>query len=121
MHLLAQLANKEKNFSQAKKMVERAQRLGGGEEFWYRSTLTLADTLLSMEKEGREMLVRGGRCCAPPGGPWAGALPTAWCAPQVCQVLQKLVEVFKVLRRERPNRAPLLEFMSTDLEARWFL
>ncbi|KAM7074050.1 cilia- and flagella-associated protein 46 isoform 1-T1 [Molossus nigricans] len=92
LHLLAQLANKEKNFSQAKKMVERAQSLGGGEEFWYRSTLTLADTLLSMEKEGREMLV--------------------------CQLFQKLIEVFKVLRRERPNRAPLLEFMTTDLEAR---
>ena len=42
-------------------MVEKAQRLGGGEEFWYQSTLTLADSLLSAEGERRETLVRG-RC-----------------------------------------------------------
>lgn len=56
LHLLAQLANKENNYGQAKTLAEQAQRRGGGEEFWYRSTLTLADALLSMEGEGREMV-----------------------------------------------------------------
>ncbi|KAM8780319.1 LOW QUALITY PROTEIN: cilia- and flagella-associated protein 46 [Rhynchonycteris naso] len=92
LHLLAQLAHKENNGGQAKKMIEHAQCLGGGEEFWYRSTLTLADTILSMEKEGQEVMV--------------------------CQLLQKLIETFKVLQGERPNRASVLEFMITDLEAR---
>ncbi|XP_070288236.1 cilia- and flagella-associated protein 46 isoform X2 [Myotis yumanensis] len=92
LQLLAQLANKEKNYGQARKMIELAQRLGGGEEFWYQSTLTLADTLLSMGKEGKEVMA--------------------------CQLFQRLMEVFGVLKRQRPNRAPVLEFMTTDLEAR---
>ncbi|XP_059517976.1 cilia- and flagella-associated protein 46 [Myotis daubentonii] len=92
LQLLAQLANKEKNYGQARKMIELAQRLGGGEEFWYQSTLTLADTLLSTEKEGKEVMA--------------------------CQLFQRLIEVFKVLKKQRPNRAPVLEFMTTDLEAR---
>lgn len=112
------MANKEKNYGQARKMIERAQRLGGGEEFWYRSTLTLADTILSTEKEGKEGMVRRGQRCAQQGGPRAGAPLTPVCAPQACQLFQKLIEVFKVLKRQRPNRAPVLEFMATDLEAR---
>ncbi|XP_057361386.1 cilia- and flagella-associated protein 46 [Manis pentadactyla] len=92
LHLLAQLANKEKNYGQAKRMVERAQHLGGSEGFWYQSTLTLADALLSVGSQGGELLV--------------------------CQLFQKVIDAFNVLKRERPNRAPLLEFMTTDLEAR---
>ncbi|XP_016061813.1 PREDICTED: cilia- and flagella-associated protein 46 [Miniopterus natalensis] len=92
LHLLAQLANKERNYSHGRRMVEAAQRRGGGEDFWYRSTLTLADALLSTGKEGKEVMV--------------------------CQLFQKLIEVFRVLKKERPNRAPILEFMTTDLEAR---
>lgn len=55
-----------------------------------------------------------------PAGRAVGRAPptSAGCPPQVCELFQKLVEVFKVLRRERPNRAPVLEFMTTDLEAR---
>nr|XP_025129616.1 cilia- and flagella-associated protein 46 isoform X5 [Bubalus bubalis] len=92
LHLLAQLANKEKKHGQARRMVEQAQRLGGSEEFWYQSTLTLADTLLSAEGERRETLV--------------------------CKLFQKLIDTFNVLKKERPNRMPILEFMTTDLEAR---
>ncbi|OWK07713.1 hypothetical protein Celaphus_00008803 [Cervus elaphus hippelaphus] len=77
LHLLAQLANKEKKHGQARRMVEKAQRLGGSEEFWYQSTLTLADSLLSAEGERRETLVRG-RCVrgslGVPGG-WGVAGP----------------------------------------------
>ncbi|KAL4698410.1 hypothetical protein H8959_011067 [Pygathrix nigripes] len=90
--LLAQLANKEKNYGQAKKMIAQAQPLGGSEEFWYNSTLTLAEALLSMEHSGREATV--------------------------CHIFQKLINAFKILKKERPNRLPLLEFMITDLEAR---
>ncbi|KAF6107967.1 cilia and flagella associated protein 46 [Phyllostomus discolor] len=90
--LLARLANKERNHGQAKKMVWHAQHLGGGEEFWYRSTLTLADTLLAAEEEGQKVMV--------------------------CQLFQELSGTFQELQQERPNRAPVLEFMATDLEAR---
>uniref|UniRef100_G1QN87 Cilia and flagella associated protein 46 n=1 Tax=Nomascus leucogenys TaxID=61853 RepID=G1QN87_NOMLE len=90
--LLAQLANKEKNYGQAKKMIAQAQHMGGSEEFWYNSTLTLAEALLSMEHSGREATV--------------------------CHIFQKLINAFKILKKERPNRLPLLEFMTTDLEAR---
>ncbi|XP_026968831.1 cilia- and flagella-associated protein 46 [Sagmatias obliquidens] len=92
LHLLARLANKEKKYGQARKMAERAQHLGGSEQFWYESTLTLADTLLSTENERREAVV--------------------------CQLFQKLIDTFNVLKKERPNRTPILEFMTTDLEAR---
>lgn len=81
LHLLAQLANKENNYGQAKRLAEQAQRRGGGEEFWYRSTLTLADAILSMEGEGREVAVStsgapraGGRARSVGGaGPVGGA------------------------------------------------
>lgn len=119
MHLLAQLANKEKKYGQARRMVEQAQRLGGSEEFWYQSTLTLADTLLSAEGERRETLVRG--CCVRGGGlrvEGGRATVTPPGLPQVCKLFQKLIDTFNVLKKERPNRMPVLEFMTTDLEAR---
>ncbi|XP_012516129.1 PREDICTED: cilia- and flagella-associated protein 46 [Propithecus coquereli] len=90
--LLAQLANKEKNYGQAQKMIQEAQRPGGSEEFWYRSALTLAEALLSTEDGGREAAA--------------------------CHLFQKLIDTFKALRREQPNRARGLDFLVTDLEAR---
>lgn len=81
LQLLAQLANKEKNYGQARKMIELAQSLGGGEEFWYQSTLTLVDTLLSTEKEGKEVMVRRGQRRAQQGGSGDGAPLTPVCAP----------------------------------------
>nr|KAF6455334.1 cilia and flagella associated protein 46 [Rousettus aegyptiacus] len=93
LHLLAQLANKERNHEQARRLVEQARLLGGGEDFWYSSSLTLADALLSLGTEGAETVV--------------------------CQLFQKLVETFNILKKERPNRTPVLEFMTADLEARY--
>jgi hypothetical protein len=58
--LLAELANKEKNHAQAMLMVERAQQLGGAEEFWYKSTLTLAEAILSSEDRRKEISVSWG-------------------------------------------------------------
>ncbi|XP_047559332.1 cilia- and flagella-associated protein 46 isoform X1 [Lutra lutra] len=92
LHLLAQLANKEKNHARALKLVEQARRLGGDEEFWHGSALTLADALLAKGGEGSKVMA--------------------------CREFQRLIDVFRDLQRERPNRAPVLEFMSTDLEAR---
>lgn len=60
MLLLAKLANKEKNHVQATRMVESAQQLGGAEEFWYNSTLTLAEAILSSENDGKEISVSWG-------------------------------------------------------------
>ncbi|XP_035317165.1 cilia- and flagella-associated protein 46 isoform X1 [Cricetulus griseus] len=90
--LLAQLANKEKNHGQAMLMIERAQQLGGAEEFWYNSTLALAEAILSSEDDDKEVTV--------------GIL------------FQKLIDTFKDLQKERPNRKSLLEFLIMDLEAR---
>ncbi|XP_073934125.1 cilia- and flagella-associated protein 46 isoform X3 [Castor canadensis] len=90
--LLAQLANKEKNHGQATRMIEKAQILGGSEDFWYSSTLTAAEAILSSEDSGREA--------------------------SVCHLFQKLIDTFKALQKERPNRASVLEFLITDLEAR---
>ncbi|XP_037661046.1 cilia- and flagella-associated protein 46 [Choloepus didactylus] len=90
--LLAQLANKEKDYGRAKRMIEKAQRLGGNEEFWYTSTLTLAEAILSTENAGSKVLV--------------------------CSIFQKLIDAFKGLTTDRPNRAPALAFMAADLEAR---
>lgn len=55
----------------------------------------------------------------PGGGPWAGCPAHAGRGrPQVCQLFQKLAETFDTLKKERPNRMPVLEFMTSDLEAR---
>ncbi|XP_048193494.1 cilia- and flagella-associated protein 46-like [Perognathus longimembris pacificus] len=90
--LLAQLANKENNYGGAKRLIEKAQQLGGSEEFWYKSTLTLAQAMLSSEDAGREV--------------------------SVCCLYQKLIDVFRLLQKERPNQESLLEFFIMDLDAR---
>lgn len=60
MLLLAQLANKEKNHGQAMLILERAQQLGGAEEFWYKLTLTLAEAILSSADDEKEISVSRG-------------------------------------------------------------
>ncbi|XP_031244561.1 cilia- and flagella-associated protein 46 isoform X3 [Mastomys coucha] len=90
--LLAELANKEKNHMQAMLMVERAQQLGGAEEFWYDSTLTLAEAILSSDEDEKEI--------------------------SVCSLFQKLIDTFRALQNERPNRVSLLEVLIMELEAR---
>nr|XP_021493514.1 cilia- and flagella-associated protein 46 [Meriones unguiculatus] len=90
--LLAQLANKEKNHGQAMLLIERAHQLGGTEEFWYNSTLTLAEAILSSDERKKEITI--------------------------CKVFQKLIDTFRTLQKERPNRVALLESLIVDLEAR---
>ncbi|XP_058527647.1 cilia- and flagella-associated protein 46 [Ochotona princeps] len=99
LFLLARLASMEQNHGQASKMLERAQQLGGDEEFWYQSTLALADTVLSSADGRRKPHMRN------PSG-------------TVCHLFENLIDTINTLKTERPNRMPLLEFMTTDLEAR---
>ncbi|XP_074855679.1 cilia- and flagella-associated protein 46 [Carettochelys insculpta] len=92
LYLLAALANLEKNYGQAKALLEKAQLKGGNEQFWYNSTLSLIQAVLDEDKEGKERMAR--------------------------KVLQKAVEVFRSTLEERPNRKSELGFIITSLEAR---
>lgn len=58
LYLLAVLANLEKNHGQAKALLEKAQLLGGNEQFWYNSTLSLTEAILEEETEGKQNMVR---------------------------------------------------------------
>lgn len=58
LYLLAVLASLERNHRQAKALLEKAQLLGGNEEFWYNSTLGLIEAVLEGEGEGRQSMVR---------------------------------------------------------------
>lgn len=58
LYLLAVLANLERNPRQAKALLEKAQLLGGDEQFWYNSTLSLTEAVLEEEGEGKQSLVR---------------------------------------------------------------
>lgn len=58
LYLLAVLANLEKNHRQAKALIEKAQLLGGNEQFWYNSTLSLTEAILQEEGEGKLSMVR---------------------------------------------------------------
>lgn len=76
LHLLAQLANKERNHARALKLVEKARRLGGDEEFWHSSALTLADALLAKGGEGGKVTV------GPPGARGGWWVPLARSHPR---------------------------------------
>lgn len=58
LYLLAVLANLERNHRQAKALLEKAQLLGGDEQFWYNSTLSLTEAILEEEGEGKQSMVR---------------------------------------------------------------
>nr|XP_042712700.1 cilia- and flagella-associated protein 46 isoform X3 [Chrysemys picta bellii] len=92
LYLLAVLANLEKNHGQAKALLEKAQLIGGNEQFWYNSTLSLIQAVLEEDKEGKERVA--------------------------CKILQKTVKVFRSTLEERPNRKSELGFIIASLEAR---
>lgn len=58
LYLLAVLANLERNHRQAKALLEKAQLLGGDEQFWYNSTLSLIEAILEEDREGKQSMVR---------------------------------------------------------------
>ncbi|XP_059677369.1 cilia- and flagella-associated protein 46 [Gavia stellata] len=58
LYLLAVLANLERNHGQAKALLEKAQLLGGNEQFWYNSTLSLIEAVLEEEQEGKQSMAK---------------------------------------------------------------
>ncbi|KAG6935922.1 cilia and flagella associated protein 46 [Chelydra serpentina] len=92
LYLLAVLANLEKNHGQAKALLKKAQLIGGNEQFWYNSTLSLIQAVLEEDKEGKERVA--------------------------CKILQKTVKVFRSTLEERLNRKSELGFIIASLEAR---
>ncbi|XP_039927875.1 LOW QUALITY PROTEIN: cilia- and flagella-associated protein 46 [Hirundo rustica] len=93
LYLLAVLANLERNHRQAKVLLEKAQLLGGNEQFWYNSTLSLTEAILEEEGEGKLSMA--------------------------CEILERTVNVFRsTLLKRPPGRQSELGFMIASLEAR---
>ncbi|KAJ6668911.1 hypothetical protein lerEdw1_007720 [Lerista edwardsae] len=62
LYLLAVLANLEKNHRQSKVLIEKAQLIGGSEQFWHRSTMCLTDAILGQDKEEEDKMVEVKPC-----------------------------------------------------------
>ncbi|XP_037997464.1 cilia- and flagella-associated protein 46 [Motacilla alba alba] len=92
LYLLAVLANLERNHIQAKAFLEKAQLLGGDEQFWYNSTLSLTEAILEEEGEGKQSMA--------------------------CEILEHTVSVLRSTLLKRPSRQSELGFMIASLEAR---
>ncbi|XP_008935152.1 PREDICTED: tetratricopeptide repeat protein 40, partial [Merops nubicus] len=92
LYLLAVLANLEKKHGQAKALLEKAQLLGGNEQFWYKSTLSLIEAILKEDGKGK----------------WSMA----------SEILEHTVNVFRSTSLERPNRRSELGFIIASLEFR---
>ncbi|XP_025892012.1 cilia- and flagella-associated protein 46 [Nothoprocta perdicaria] len=92
LYLFAVLANQEKKHGQAKALIEKAQLLGGNEQFWYNSTLSLVEAILEEEEEGKQSVA--------------------------CGILEHTVNVLRSTLLKRPNRESELHFMIASLEAR---
>ncbi|XP_017664651.1 PREDICTED: cilia- and flagella-associated protein 46 isoform X1 [Lepidothrix coronata] len=92
LYLLAVLANLERNHRQAKALLEKAQLLGGNEQFWYNSTLSLVEAILEEEGEGKQSMA--------------------------CEILGHTVNVLQSTLLRRPGRQAELGFMIASLEAR---
>ncbi|XP_050831933.1 cilia- and flagella-associated protein 46 [Serinus canaria] len=106
LYLLAVLANLERNPRQAKALVEKAQLLGGDEQFWYNSTLSLTEAVLEEEGEGKQSLT------------FKIELGKFWCYLQACEILEHTVSVLRSTLLKRPGRQSELGFMIASLEAR---
>ncbi|XP_029496742.2 cilia- and flagella-associated protein 46 isoform X1 [Oncorhynchus nerka] len=89
---LAILANKEQNHSQALALLEKAQDMGGDEDFWYK--LTLALLTATVTQRGQDIDTK-----------------TYQIVKQGCGALKSMLE-------KRHNRAPALRFLITSLESR---
>ncbi|XP_072095861.1 cilia- and flagella-associated protein 46 isoform X2 [Mobula birostris] len=91
-YLLAVLANHEKNFGQAKQLLKEAQDIGGNEYFWYNVITCLVNAILGENLEDSK--------------------------EQACRMLRQGIAAYKTALEETPNRASVLEFMITSMEAR---
>ncbi|XP_032922061.1 cilia- and flagella-associated protein 46 isoform X2 [Catharus ustulatus] len=92
LYLLAVLANLERNHRQAKALLEKAQLLGGDEQFWYSCTLSLTEAILEEQGEGKQSMA--------------------------CEVLERAINVLRSTSLKRPGRQSELGFMIASLEAK---
>ncbi|XP_062352270.1 cilia- and flagella-associated protein 46 [Cinclus cinclus] len=92
LYLLAVLANLERNHRQAKALLEKAQHMGGNEQFWYNSTLSLTEAILDEQGEGKQSMA--------------------------CEILEHTVNVLQSASLKRCGRQSELHFMIASLEAR---
>ncbi|GAA6097380.1 cilia- and flagella-associated protein 46 isoform X2, partial [Tachysurus ichikawai] len=90
-YLLAVLASQEHQYGQAIALLERAQEIGGDEEFWYKLTESLLNTAAQLD--GNEIYT------------------------QVCQITDTAIRVFRSAVEQNPNRAPALHFYIASLQA----
>eukprot|EP00063_Salmo_salar_P080807 XP_014055642.1 PREDICTED: cilia- and flagella-associated protein 46 isoform X6 [Salmo salar] len=89
---LATLANKEQNHSQALALLEKAQDMGGDEDFWYKLTLALLTATVTQRGQDTDT-------------------KTDQIVKQGCGALKSMLE-------KRRNRAPVFRFLITSLESR---
>ncbi|XDV49762.1 hypothetical protein PO909_018949 [Leuciscus waleckii] len=92
LHLLAVLANQEQRYSEAVVLCERAQEIGGDEEFFYRLAQTLMNAVVG----------RGGQDTH----------------HQVCEITEQACGTIRAVLEQRQNRASVLRFFIASLETR---
>ncbi|XP_077103327.1 cilia- and flagella-associated protein 46 [Siphateles boraxobius] len=92
LHLLAVLANQEQRYSEAVVLCERAQEIGGDEEFCFRLVHTLMNAVVG----------RGGQDTH----------------HQVCEITEQACRTIRAVLEQRQNRASVLHFFIASLETR---
>ncbi|KAG7229993.1 hypothetical protein INR49_009713 [Caranx melampygus] len=90
--LLATLACEEQNHAQALILLDKAQALGGDEEFWYQLTLTKVRGVVGQRLEGAQT--------------------------KVDPIIKQGCEALKLALKQRINRVPEITFLITSLEMR---
>ncbi|XP_056351637.1 cilia- and flagella-associated protein 46 [Oenanthe melanoleuca] len=95
LYLLAVLANLERNHRQAEALLEKAQLLGGDEEFCCNCALSLTQAILEEQGQGKHSMA--------------------------CEILEHTVNVLRSTSLKRPRRQSELGFMIASLEARKIL
>ncbi|XP_051816052.1 cilia- and flagella-associated protein 46 isoform X2 [Acanthochromis polyacanthus] len=89
---LASLACKEQNHAEALILLDKAQALGGDEDFWYQFTLTKVTAVVGQRDQDSLTMVD--------------------------QILKQGCEALKLVLEQRANQAPELTFLITSLEKR---
>ncbi|XP_041803927.1 cilia- and flagella-associated protein 46 [Chelmon rostratus] len=89
---LASLACEEQNYAQALILLDKAQALGGDEEFWYQLTLTKVRAVVGQRDQDAHT--------------------------KADQIIKQGCEALKLVLEQRVNRVPELTFLITSLEMR---
>ncbi|XP_056147442.1 cilia- and flagella-associated protein 46 [Lampris incognitus] len=89
---LANLACAEQNHAQALTLLEKAQDLGGDEEFWYQLTLTMVTATVCQRDQDEHM--------------------------KIDQIIEQGCAALKLVLEQQLNRAPQLKLLITSLKSR---